>query len=133
MLKSTDFELKKQKAVEYYEAGQYLKATELFAQILPRFRATEEAEELNWLNARSHFELRIISWQEPTSANFGMLYPYSQTAEDADFYTAYCDYLMSPRPELDQDYTRKAIEGFRLFERRYPLQRTDSGGEWTDY
>ena len=121
LLKSTDFELKKQKAVEYYEAGKYLKATELFAQILPRFRATEEAEELNWLNARSHFELQDYIMAGTYFSNFSMLYPYSRSAEDAAYYAAYCDYKMSPRPELDQDYTRKAIEGFRLFERRYPF------------
>lgn len=121
LLKSTDFELKKQKAVEYYEAGKYLKATELFTQILPRFRATEEAEELNWLNARSHFELGDYIMAGTFFENFSMLYPYSRNAEDAAYFAAYCDYKMSPRPELDQDYTRKAIEGFKLFGRRYPF------------
>jgi len=121
LLKSTDFDLKKQKAVEYYEAGKYLKATELFTQILPRFRATEEAEELNWLNARSYFELKDYVMAGTYFSNFSMLYPYSRSAEDAVYYAAYCDYKMSPRPELDQDYTRKSIEGFRLFKRRYPF------------
>jgi outer membrane protein assembly factor BamD len=58
--------------------------------------------------------------------NFSMLYPYSRYAEEADFMMAYCDYLMSPSPDLDQDYSRKAIEGFMLFKRRYPLStKTD--------
>jgi len=126
LLKSNDFELKKQKAVEYYEAGQYIKATELFGQILPRYRATDEAEELNWLNAMAHFELDDYIMAGTYFENFGMLYPYSRQAEEANFYTAYCDYLMSPRPQLDQDYTRKAIEGFLLFKRRFPYsERTE--------
>ena len=41
--------------------GQYVKATELLAQILPRYRATEEAEELNWMNAQS------LLWDERLS------------------------------------------------------------------
>ena len=53
LLKSTDFDLKKAKAKEYYDEGQYVKATELLTQILPRYRATEEAEDLNWMNARA--------------------------------------------------------------------------------
>jgi outer membrane protein assembly factor BamD len=44
LLKSTDFELKKTKAKEFYDDGQYVKSTELLTQILPRYRATEEAE-----------------------------------------------------------------------------------------
>ena len=55
LLKSTDFDLKKTKAKEYYDKGEYVKTTELLTQILPRFRATEEAEELNWMNAQSLF------------------------------------------------------------------------------
>src|SRR6056297_3117436 len=34
--------------------------------------------------------------------------------------TAYCDYQLSPRPELDQSNTKKAITGFRLFIQRHP-------------
>ena len=58
LLKSTDFELKKEKAKEYYDEGQYVKATELLGQILPRYRATEEAEELNWMNAQSYYGMK---------------------------------------------------------------------------
>ena len=58
LLKSTDYELKKTKAKEFYDGSQYVKVTELFAQILPRFRATEEAEELNWMNAKSYYGMK---------------------------------------------------------------------------
>jgi hypothetical protein len=36
-----------------------------------------------------------------------MLYPFSRYAEEADFMIAYCDYKMSPRPDLDQEYSQK--------------------------
>jgi outer membrane protein assembly factor BamD len=121
LLKSSDFQLKKEKAIEYYEAGKYVKATELFAQIMPRYRASDEAEQLNWLNARAHYEMRDYIMAGTYFANFSSLYPFSRFAEEALFMAAYCDYQMSPRPELDQEYTRKAIEGFRLFNRRYPM------------
>ncbi len=35
LLKSTDYELKKAKAKEYYDAKQYVKSSELFGQIIP--------------------------------------------------------------------------------------------------
>jgi outer membrane protein assembly factor BamD len=33
---------------------------------------------------------------------------------------AFCDYKISSRPELDQDNTRNAIEGFKIFMNRFP-------------
>jgi outer membrane protein assembly factor BamD len=121
LLKSSDYELKKQKAVEYYEAGKFVKATELFAQILPRYRASDEAESLTWLNARAFFELGDYIMAGTYFANFSGTYPFSRYAEESLFMAAYCDYRMSPRPALDQEYTRKAIEGFQLFKRRFPV------------
>lgn len=120
LLKSSDYELKKQKAIEYYEAGKYVKATELFAQVLPRYRASDEAEQLTWLNARAFYELGDYIMAGTYYANFSGTYPFSRYAEESLFMAAYCDYRMSPRPALDQEYTRKAIEGFLLFKRRYP-------------
>ena len=58
LLKSTDNDIKKSKAKEYYDAGQYVRTTELLTQILPRYRATEEAEDLNWMNAQSYFGMK---------------------------------------------------------------------------
>ena len=50
--------LRKEKAKEYFEAGKYVKSSELLGQILPRYRATEEAEDLNWMNAQSYYGMK---------------------------------------------------------------------------
>ena len=47
------------------------------------------------------------------------MYPFGKYAEEAYYYAAYCDYMLSPRPALDQEYTRNAIEGFYLFVTKY--------------
>lgn len=120
VLKSTDFELKKAKAEEYFEAGKYIKATELLTQVLPRYRATGEAEPLTWMAAKCYYNIRDYMTAGAAYKNFYEAYPYSDDAEEATFMTAYCDYLMSPRPSLDQGYTRVAIEGFQYFKRRFP-------------
>jgi outer membrane protein assembly factor BamD len=126
LLKSSDYELKKERAIEYYEEGKFVKATELLAQVLPRYRASDDAEQLNWLNARAHFEMGDYIMAGTYFTNFTVLYPYSRFAEEAQYMAAYSDYMMSPRPELDQEFTMKAIDGFQLFKRRYPMsQRTD--------
>jgi len=119
LLKSTDYELKKTKALEFYAETKYVKTTELLRQILPRYRATEEDEELNWINARSYFGMKDYIMAGSQFKIFIDMFPFGKYAEDAYYYAAYCDYILSPRPELDQDYTRMAIEGFTLFVTRY--------------
>jgi len=120
LLKSTDYELKKNKVKEYYDKGQYVKSTELLTQVLPRYRATEEAEGLSWMNAESYFGMKDYLMAGSEFRNFSDLYPYSKNAEEANFMAAMCDYYQSPRAELDQENTRNAINGFNLFLSRFP-------------
>jgi|WetSurMetagenome_2_1015567.scaffolds.fasta_scaffold100094_3 outer membrane protein assembly factor BamD len=120
ILKSTDFDLKKNKAKEYFDEGQYARASELLQQILPRYKATEDAEELTWMGAQSYYGMKDYLLAGSEFRNFADLYPYGRHSEEANFLTALCDYYMSPRPELDQENTRNAIEGFTLFITRFP-------------
>jgi len=120
LLKSTDFDLKKAKAKEYYDAGQYVKTTELLAQILPRFRATEEAEELNWMNAKAYFGMKDYFMAGNYFKSFINDFPFGKHAEEANFMAAMCDYNIAPRSELDQENTKNAIEGFKIFTNRFP-------------
>lgn len=120
LLKSTDYELKSEKAQEYYDEGKYVKASELLSQVLPRYRATDQAEELNWLNANCYYQMRDYVMAGSAFRNYANTFPYSEHTEEATFMTAYCDYMMSPRPQLDQSYTYSAIEAFTFFQKRYP-------------
>ncbi len=126
LLKSSDFELKKQKVFDYYDDGKYNKSIELLAQILPRYRATDDAEQLNWINAQAYFRIRDYMMAGTYYQTFADTYPGSNNAEEASYLAALCDYYESPRPELDQTNTRKAIESFTIFMQRYPSStRTD--------
>ena len=120
LLKSTDFELKKTKVKEYFDEGQYAKASALLTQVLPRYRATEAAEELMWMNAQCYFGMRDYLMAGSEFRNFSELYPYGKHAEEANFMAPMCDYYISYRAELDQETTRNAIEGFTLFLNRFP-------------
>jgi outer membrane protein assembly factor BamD len=120
LLKSTDYDLKKTKAKEYFEAGQYIKATELLDQILPRYRASSEGEELNWMNAQSYFGMKQYDIAGTYFKSFAEQYGYGKYSEEATYLSAFCDYSLSPRAELDQDYTRAAIEEFNIFNLRFP-------------
>jgi outer membrane protein assembly factor BamD len=120
LLKSTDFALKKTKAIEYYNEGKYVKTTELLRQILPRYRATEEGEELNWINAQSYYGMKDYIMAGSTYKMFIDQFPFGKHAEEGTYLAAYCDYLIAPRPDLDQESTRSAIEGFNIFINKFP-------------
>lgn len=120
LLKSTDFDLKKVKAKEYFEAGQFVKSSELLGQILPRYRATEEAQDLNWMNAQSYYGMSDFMTAGSYFKSYIDQYPYGKYSEDASFMAAMCDYELAPRAELDQQSTLDAIEGFNFFMSRYP-------------
>jgi outer membrane protein assembly factor BamD len=120
LLKSTDYDLKKNKAKEYYEKGEYVKTTELLTQILSRYRATDEAEELNWINCQSYFGMKDYFMAGSYYKSFIDQFPFGKHAEEANYMSALCDYNISARAELDQENTRNAIEGFRIFLNKYP-------------
>ncbi len=120
LLKSTDYDLKKAKAKEYFDAGKYVKSTELLEQIIPRYRATEQAEDLNWMNAQSYFGMKQYDIAGADFRSYVEQYPFGKYAEEGSYMTALCNYYISPKAELDQDNTRLAIEGFNFFISRYP-------------
>lgn len=120
LLKSTDYELKKEKAKEYFDAGLYVKSSELLAQILPQYRATKEAEELNWMNAQSFYGMKDYVMAGSYFKSFIDQFPFGIHAEEAHYLAAMSDYKMSPRPELDQENTKSAIEGFYVFINKFP-------------
>ena len=120
LLKSTDYDLKKARAREYFEAGQFVKSSELLGQILPRYRATEEAEELNMMNAKSYYGMKDYMTAGSYFKSYTDQYPYGKYAEEASFMSAMCDNNSSPRPQLDQQSTMAAYEGFNYFITRYP-------------
>jgi outer membrane protein assembly factor BamD len=120
LLKSTDYDLKKTKAKEYYDKGEFVKTTELLTQILPRFRATDEAEDLNWMNAQAYFGMKDYFMAGTYYKSFVDQFPFGKHAEEAYYMTALCDYNISARPELDQDNTKNAIEDCNIFLNRFP-------------
>lgn len=120
LLKSEDYDLKYQKAIEYYESEKYVKASTLFEQILPRFRGTEKAEKINFFHAKSYYGMKDYIMAGHYFRTFVKTFSHSKYAEEADFLAAYCYYLMSPRPSLDQQNTNDAIIAFTLFTRKFP-------------
>ncbi len=120
LLKSDDADLKREKAYEYYYAGDYHKAIGLINDIIPAFRGTVHAEELNYYFAMAHYKQGDYILAAHYFKTFTQGFPRSEHAEEFLFLSAYCKYLLSPRPSLDQSETRDAINELQSFINRYP-------------
>lgn len=120
LLKSDDVMLKKEKAIEYYNNGDYHRALGLLTDIIPAFRGTAHAEELNYYYAMAHYKQRDYILAAHYFKSFTQAFPRSEHNEEFLFLSAYCQYLLSPRPSLDQQPTREAIRELQGFVNRYP-------------
>ncbi len=120
VLKSSDVELKYTKAIEYYDAGEYNKALSLFDELGTLFRGSSRSEIVHYYIANCHYQLKDYYFANYYFKNFAKTYPNSPKAEDSFFRSAYCSYLNSPNPSLDQKDTEQAIDEFQLFLNRYP-------------
>lgn len=121
LLKSTDHRLKYEKAMEYFENEEYVRAAGLFEQIVNIYRGTVTADTVYYYQARCYFMQRDYTLAGYHFKTLADNYPSSTWAEEAGFMNAYCSYRLSPRPSLDQTNTDKAITAFRLYLIKYPL------------
>lgn len=120
LLKSTNYKLKYNKALEYYKAEDYTKAVGLFEQLNPVMKATDRADTVLYYLSNSYFEQENYILAEHHYQQFYETFGNHNWADDAEFKSAFCNYKLSPRPALDQGYTKKAINKFNLFITRHP-------------
>jgi len=118
--KSQDFKYKYEKAMEYYENEDYYHALNLFDQIIPLYRGTDEAEDIAFKYSYAYYYQKDFVLASYYFSRFAKTFPRSEKAEEASFLTAYCKYLESPRYTLDQTNTYDAINGLQLFINAYP-------------
>jgi len=128
LLKSSDYELKYQKAVEYYEAGDYYRSQSLFDDLRGIYRGTDKSEKISYYIAYCSYGLGEYSLAGYLFKEFAKLYPSSEHVEEVEYLAAYCYYLISPEPSLEQAYTSAAISELQSFVDKYPdsEKRTDA-------
>jgi outer membrane protein assembly factor BamD len=120
LLKSTDYELKYTKAKEYYEEEDFMRAVTLLNELQGVYRGTDKAEDITYTYANCLYGLRDYIMAGHYYRQFVSTYPTSSLSEECQFMSAYCYYMLSPKPRLDQEETYKAIDEFQLFMNLYP-------------
>ncbi|HNW50330.1 MAG TPA: outer membrane protein assembly factor BamD [Prolixibacteraceae bacterium] len=120
VLKSTDYEYKFKKGVEYYQAKDYNHAITLFEELVYAFRGTSKGDDLYYYYANSCYNQGDYLLSGHYFKSIVEQYPRSEYAEEAQFMIGMCFFKDSPDPMLDQEVTLKAIDALQLYINMYP-------------
>jgi len=120
LLKSSNISLKYKKALQYYNNGEYTRATTLFEQIKSYYKGSMKSDTIDFFYAQCFFKQQDYIMGEHYFDEFSQMHPRSIFTEEADYMTAYCYYMTSPRAQLDQKNTYDAITEFQLFMAKHP-------------
>jgi outer membrane protein assembly factor BamD len=120
LLKSDDAELKYTKAVEYFNKGDFMRASTLFDAIANYYKGTERSETvLNYL-AKSYMGQKDYYSASEYYKTYVKTYPKGKYVIESKYMIGYCYYLDSPDARLDQTATYNAITAFQEFLDVYP-------------
>lgn len=120
VLKSKDNEYKYKMAEQYYAKGKYNYAQQLFEEVFPYLKGTARFEDMYYKYAYTSFYLEDYMNAENLFKSFVETFPNSTKAEEAEYMRAYSYYKQSPRVELDQTNTQKAIALMQVFINQHP-------------
>lgn len=120
VLNSTDATYKTAMANKYYQEGDCDKSTPLYDELLKLYKGTTKAERLYFALASSHFCEGDYLLSAYYFGNFEKNFTHSDRRIEASYMIGKCYQALSPKSDLNQEYTDKAIEHYTTFLQRYP-------------
>jgi outer membrane protein assembly factor BamD len=114
------FDKNYQKAVKYYNNGQFLSAAHIFEELYPLSMGTSSADSILFLFADCYYQNKNYEMAAFHFKDYTRRFPGSPRAEDAYFKCVKAIYNLSPYYSLDQFETKYAIEEIDLFSQVYP-------------
>ena len=120
LLKSNNYELKLEKAIEYYNKTDYYKAMQLLEELVPYYRGTQNSEKVNYYYAYCYYRMGDNILASYYFKRFAIEFPNSKYAEECFYMNAYTKYLDSPIYTLDQTSSYEANKELQLFINYYP-------------
>lgn len=120
ILKSPDPEYKLRMAEKYYVKKKYNKAQVLFEDVMPFYKTRSEFQDIYYKYAYCAYYQKDYMNAENLFKSFLEVFPNSARSEEIDYMRAYSFYLQSPKPELDQTNTIKAMGMMQTFINTHP-------------
>src|SRR5215510_16119761 len=109
VLKSKDNEYKLKMAEQYYAQKKYSYAQQVFEDIMPFYRGSDKYEDMFYKYAYCSYYTKDYINAESLFKTYTENFPNSTRIEECDYMHCYCYYKQSPKVELDQTPTSKAI------------------------
>jgi outer membrane protein assembly factor BamD len=120
ILKSKDPEYKLKMADEYYNAKKYKNAQALYEELFPMFKGSSKFEDLYYKSCYCYYYQKLYHDAENYFKGFLEVFPNSPRAEEVDYMHALCFYKQSPKLELEQVNTNKAMNMMQTFINTHP-------------
>ncbi len=115
VLKSKDYEYKLKMADEYFALKKYKIAEQLYKELFPIFKGNVKFEELYYKDAYCYYYMAMYADAESLFKGFLEVFPNSKYAEEVDYMRAFCFYKQSPKLELEQVSTTRAMGMMQTF------------------
>lgn len=118
------------RGMELYEQQKYDRAQEYFQAVFDFGRAHEWAADAQYYLALAHYHGRDYILAASEFTRFGEMYRSDVRVPEAEYWRAMSYYQLSPKYQLDQTDTVRAIDQFLSFLERFPdHERTDNAVE----
>jgi outer membrane protein assembly factor BamD len=106
--------------VEKFERRDWTRAIEALQRFLFQDPGHQNADSAQYLIGESYFQQRQYLTAAAEFLRLAQNRPAGQLADDARYRACQCYYELSPRPELDQEYTEEAIDQCQSVVLLYP-------------
>ena len=119
-LKSKDTDYQLVQADDYFVKGKYRNAQQLYETLFPVFKGSQKFEDLYYRYAYCFYYQKLYSDAENLFKGFLETFPNSTNAEEIDFMRSFSFYKQSPKLELEQVNTIKAMNMMQSFINTHP-------------
>lgn len=120
LLKSPDAAYKLRMAEQFYANKTYVKAQQVYEDIMPFYKTSKEFEDIYYKYAYCAYNMADYSNAENLFKSFLEIFPTSSRAEEIDYMRAFCYYKQSPKAQLDQTNTVKTMGMMQTFINTHP-------------
>jgi outer membrane protein assembly factor BamD len=120
ILKNPDPEYKLRIAEQYFVKKKYTKAQALYEDIMPYYKTRAEFADIYYKYAYCAYYQADYMNAENLFKSFLEIFPNSPKSEEVDYMRAFSFYKQSPKPELDQTNTIKAMGMMQTFINTHP-------------
>ena len=120
LLKNPDPGYKLRMAEQFFVKKQYVKAQQVYEDVMPYYKTTPEFQDIYYKYAYCAYNLQDYMNAENLFKSFLEIFPNSPKAEEMDYMRAYSYYKQSPKAELDQTNTIKAMGMLQTFINTHP-------------